>query len=365
VFISRRAPVVLGLLLATFCSAMLALPCAGMASSYLTGLGDEQASMFASPLYQQLGTRIARDIVPYDVADRPADLGVFDLWYQAAQADGVQPLIAFYHSRVSPLRMPSVTGYRREIAKFIKLFPNIKSYQPWNEANRGNVAGQFKSPSASLSARYYLAVKAVCRGCQVVGLDVLDGSNVRPTIVYIKQFEQALRAAHKALPSIWGLHNYSDTNRFHSTGTRAVLGAVPGQVWLTETGGIVHFNPSFTNVRGSGLARATKALRYMFSLAASNRRIKRLYIFQWTGSAPSVRFDAGLTEPSGAPRAGYFVVCEHLLGVHSPKCSPSSLPSTPASPTPTPSGYGTPVALHHLLPTIPGALTDDVQILSP
>jgi hypothetical protein len=362
--ISRCATLALGLLLALFVSVMLALPCVGMASGYLTGIGDEQASMFASPLYQQLGTRIARDIVPYDVVDRPADLSTFELWDQAAQADGVQPLIAFYHSRVSPLRMPSVAGYRQEITKFIKLFPNIKSYQPWNEANRGTVTGQLKSPSASLSAQYYLALKGACRGCQVVGLDVLDGSNIKPTIVYIHQFEKALRAAHQSLPTIWGLHDYSDTNRFRSSGTKAVLKAVPGEVWLTETGGIVHFGSSFTNVHGKGLIRAAKALRYMFSLAASNRRIKRLYIFQWTGSIPSVRFDAGLTEPDGAPRAGYLVVCQHLLGAHSSKCSPSSAPATPTPSSSTPFGYGTPVALH-FLPTIPGALTDDVQILSP
>ena len=38
---------------------------------------------------------------------------------------------------------------------------------------------------------------------------------------------------------IWGLHNYIDANRFRTTGTRSLLRAVPGEVWFTETGGLV------------------------------------------------------------------------------------------------------------------------------
>jgi hypothetical protein len=352
----RRSPfpsVLLALVLAALLAAgALTLPMGARAASYLTGFGDQQASMFANPLYRQLGTRIARDIVPYDVADRAEDLALFRAWYQSAQADGVTPLIAFYHSRVAPLRLPSVASYKREVAKFIKMFPAIRSYQPWNEANRGDVSGQFKSPSAATSARYYLTLKSACHGCQVVGLDMLDGASIKPTIAYIKQFQSALRAAHKPLPTLWGLHNYSDTNRFRSSGTRAVLQAVKGQVWLTETGGVVQFAPDFTNHAGKGLARAAKALRYMFSLAASNPRIKRLYIFQWTGSLPDVRFDAGLIGPEGMPRAGYYVVCQRLLGTHSSKCSPSSLHSSQTSPSP--SSYGAPVAARVLSPLLRG-----------
>jgi hypothetical protein len=351
-------------LLALLAGCALALP-ASASASYATGLGDQQASMFASPLYRQLGTRIARAIVPYDIVDQPQDLAAFRLWYEGARADGVTPLIAFYHSRVSPMRLPSVAGYRREVAKFVKLFAGISSYQPWNEANRGFVRGEFKSPSAATAARYYLALKSICRRCQVVGLDVLDGANIKPTLVYIRQFERVVRAAHKRLPTIWGLHDYSDTNRFHASGTKAVLKAVRGQVWLTETGGIVQFNPSFPNRGGRGLLRAAKALRYMFSLAASSPRIKRLYIFQWTGSGPRTRFDAGLIGPEGVARGGYYVVCQKLLGAHSSKCSRASVSALqhqqpPSSPS---SSYGTPVAARVLAPP-PGSLAGSAALLS-
>jgi hypothetical protein len=346
----------------------LALPAAAARASYVTGIGDQQPAMFTNPLYQRLGTKIARDIVPYDVVERPEDLATFEAWYESARADGVTPLVAFYHSRVTPLRMPSVGVYRKEIAKFISMFPAIRSYQPWNEANRGYVAGQFASPSAVLSAKYYLALKSACRGCQVVGLDVLDGASIKPTITYIKRFQATLSAAHSPLPTIWGLHNYSDTNRLRSSGTRAVLKAVSGQVWLTETGGIVQFGTEFTNKAGKGLLRAAKALRYMFKLAASSSRIKRLYIFQWTGSGPAVRFDAGLIGPEGAPRPGYLVVCQHLLGAHAAACSSSASVGGASAPSPavSPSGapaYGTPESLH-VLPPLSGGLPVGGPLLS-
>jgi hypothetical protein len=362
----RRPTLSLSLLVALLVGCTLALPAASLASSYLTGFGDEQAAMFASPLYKQLGTRVARYIAPYDVVSRPADLQAFEQWYQGAQADGVQPLLAFYHSRYTPMTIPSSAVYKLDVARFIKMFPAIKSYQPWNEANRGEVPGLFKSPTATQSADFYVALKSVCPHCTVVGLDVLDGSNIKPTIVYIKQFQRALNAKHIALPTIWGLHDYSDTNRFRSSGTRAVLAAVKGQVWLTETGGIVQFGSSFKNIRGSGLARAAKALRYMFTLAASNPRIKRLYIFQWTGSSSHARVDAGLIGPEGEPRAGYVAVCQHLLGLHSAKCSPATLKVTPTQPTQpsSPVPYGTPVSLNILPPTFAGAL-DGAALLSP
>ena len=116
--------------------------------------------------------------------------------------------------------------------------------------------------------------------------------------------------ARAHLPTIWGLHNYSDTNRYRSTGTKAVLAAVKGQVWLTETGGLVQFGGAFPY----SLSRASKALTYMFKLAASNRRIARLYIYNWYGGDASTRFDAGLVDLNGMPRPGYFAVLKKLTG---------------------------------------------------
>jgi hypothetical protein len=287
-------------------------PRAHASASYLTGIGDQQTEMFSNPLWQQLHTKIARYIAPYDAAVRPYSLQLAQQWIAAAEARHQQVLVAFYHSEYTPTKMPSLSAYAKDVQKFVKLFPKVRQYQAWNETNRGNVAHLFHSPSAVESAKFYKALKSVCRGCTIIGLDILDGPSVSPSLRYVAEFKREIVRLKVAMPQLWGLHNYSDTNRFQSTRTRAILAAVPGQVWLTETGGIVKFGGAFPNKKGSGLKRASKALAYMFGLASSNSRIKRLYIFQWSGSTGAVRFDAGLTDPHFNPRLGYVTVCRQL-----------------------------------------------------
>jgi hypothetical protein len=303
-----------------------AKPSAKAASSYLTGIGDQQTEMFTNPLWTQLHTKIARYIAPYDAAVRPYSLQLAREWITAAEADHQQVLVAFYHSEYTPTKMPSVAVYQRDVQKFIKLFPHVRQYQPWNEANRGTIVEVVKgkrhialvSPSALQSAQYYKAMETVCKGCTIVGLDVLDAPVVTPTLQYIAQFKHDIAHLKTVMPSVWGLHNYSDTNRLQSTRTKAILAAVPGQVWLTETGGIVQFGSDFPNKKGSGLTRAAKALSYMFKIAGSSSRIKRLYIYDWTGGYASTRFDAGLMNGKYEPRPGYVVVCKQL---HAAKCN--------------------------------------------
>jgi hypothetical protein len=287
------------------------------ASTFQVGIQDAAPQMFQSPLFKQLRTRITRYIAPYDAAVSKQDFYNARAYILNAQAQGIQVLVAFYHSRRgrSALKNPSVATYTKDVKLFVKDFPQIKYYQPWDEANRGNIRGLLASPSASQAAAYYVALRKVlakCRGCINVGLDVLDAQSIRPTLTYISQFKSAVRRLRAPLPSTWGLHNYSDTNRFSSSRTRAVLAAVPGNVWLTETGGIVNFPPSFPNKNGSGVSRASKALSFMFRLAKSNPRIKRLYIFNWSAGNPNERFDAGLLDKSGKPRSGYLVVCSYF-----------------------------------------------------
>jgi len=283
-------------------------------ASPAVGIGDEQPTMFSNSAFKALHTRIARYVTPYDVATNHShnDLPRLKAWLAAAKKQGIQPLIAFYHSDRTARKMPSAAAYKSAVKRFLKAFPQIKLLQPWNEANRGNVKesgnGSYSSPSATQSAQYYLALKAVCPKCTVVGLDVLDSTNVPATIRYINVFKRYL--GPKRLPSIWGLHNYTDTNRFHATGTRAVLADTTGQLWLTETGGIVKLSGDFP----FSLSRQTKATRYMFTLAGLSRRITRLYIFQWTGGITArERFDAGLTDVHGKPRPAYCVIYEHVL----------------------------------------------------
>jgi hypothetical protein len=282
------------------------------------GIGDEQPAMFSNGAFKALHTRIARYVTPYDVmSDRSAnDLPRLRAWLSAASRSHIQPLVAFYHSDRSPKKMPSVATYTKAVKQFLRAFPQVRLLQPWNEANRGTVTERgdsYVSPNAKQSAQYYLALRGACRSCTIVGLDVLDSTNVRATIAYIDAFKRDV--GRSALPSVWGLHNYSDTNRFHSGGTNAVLAATSGQVWLTETGGLAKLSPSFP----FNLARQARATSYMFQLASLSSRITRLFIFQWTGGvAKREAFDAGLTDVHGKPRPAYCVVYQALR--HAKKC---------------------------------------------
>ncbi len=287
-------------------------PRAHAAASYLTGLGDEQVEMFGDPLWQQLHTKIVRYIAPYDAAVRSDDMSRARTWIAAAEAAHQQVLVAFYHSEHTPTKLPSVSTYQHDVQKFVKAFPHVRQYQSYDEANRGNIKGVLTSPSAATAAKYYQALKRVCKGCSVIGLDVLDAFTIHGTLRYISEFKSEISRLHTVMPSIWGLHNYSDINRLESWRTRELIKAFGGQVWLTETGGLVQFKPSFLNKHGSGLARAAKVLKFMFAVASAHKQIKRLYIYDWTGGTSSTRFDAGLTNAEEQPRPGYVVVCKAL-----------------------------------------------------
>ena len=291
---------------------------AAQGSHYLTGIGDEHDEMFSNPLWKQLHTKVSRYIAPYDAAVRPYSLNLARTWIRAAEAKHQQILVAFYHSEYTPTRLPSVAQYQHDVQKFVKLFPRVKQFEAWDESNRGNVPHSFSSPSASAAAQYYQGLIRVCKGCSVVGLDVLDQANISPTLRYISEFKREISRLRTIMPKIWGLHNYSDVNRLESWRTHEIVKALGGQVWLTETGGIVQFNPSFPDIHGSGLTRASKAIKYMFWVAASIPQIARVYIFDWTGGVDATRFDAGLMDRHWRPRPGYVVVCRQL---HGAKCN--------------------------------------------
>jgi hypothetical protein len=299
-------PRVLVVVAAAAMATALAAP-AGSRADPLVGIGDQQPSMFANPLFVELNIPIVRYIAPYDAMDSGVDARAADAFITAAQATGAKVLVAFYHSRTHPLRMPSTRAYSRAVRRFIRAFPTVREYQPWNEANRGNVRGLFKSPTPRQAADYYMALRRACTRCTVTGLDVLDGSNMKPSLRYLRRFQRFARPA----PKVWGLHNYSDTNRNSTTRTRQFLRATRGSVWLTETGGIVKFGSNFRGGR-RGELRAARALRLTFQIANSNSRIKRLYVFQWSGSSRRARFDAGLTNLDGTARPGYRVVRDYL-----------------------------------------------------
>jgi hypothetical protein len=297
----------------------LIVPATGQAA-FKTGVSDQVAASFLSPLYTTLGMTTARYITPYDVMSKPAgdeQRRELDEWITNARGAGQDILVSFEHShtRGRERHIPTSKEFSKNLELFMKAYPFVRSISPWNEANRCQrqigsgasaiVVGQPICHQPKKAAAYYNATVKSCkklkRTCRIVALDILDQNNVKPSVSYVRSFAKAARP----FPKIWGIHNYSDTNRFSTKRTKALIKATRrGQVWLTETGGIVKFGRSFP----FNTARAAKALGCMFTIAKSNKRIKRLYIYNFTPAQPEGQFDSGLINLDGSKRPGWDVV---------------------------------------------------------
>ena len=260
-------------------------------SGLVVGIGEHGTAMFTSPLFARLGLKHARLVTAWDTTGVKFEREIVDNWLAAAESAGVEPFITFAHSRVNPQKLPTVAEYTAAVRAFRKRYPRVTTYAPWNEINH---ASQPTARAPERAAEFYNALKGECGGCTVLAADVLDQAGVT---AYLQRFKR--RAAGS--PRLWGLHNYSDTNRFRDTGTKEVLRAVEGDVWLTETGGIAKFGRSFPY----DLRRQARAVRSMVRLARSTPRIKRLYVYNWTGAPRDARFDSGLTTPAGRARPAY------------------------------------------------------------
>jgi hypothetical protein len=212
------------------------------------------------------------------------------------------------YSRSRVCRAPSARAYRRSVRRFDNLYPWVRTYSAWNEVNH---ISQPTFTRPRLAVRYYRVLRRLSRRrhFRVVAADVLDTSNMGR---YLRAF---LRRA-PGRPRLWGLHNYQDVNRRSSLDTRRMLEIVRGQVWLTETGGIVKFGSEFPYSE----SRAARRTRWMFRLVnrydtkrrRTRSRITRLYVYKWLGGGG--RLDAGLVNEDGTPRRAFFVVRRSARG---------------------------------------------------
>jgi Glycosyl hydrolase catalytic core len=297
----RLIPLVALILCATFAAPAQA--------NFKVGIADQHGSMFDNANFQSLNIKRIRYLVPIDWYKHAGQKAEVLGFLNRANADGADVLVHFTarrgcynngrYSKRKVCKAPSVGKYTYAFKRLRREFPFVKTIGVWNEGNHSSQP-TYRSPKRA--AQYFLAARKACRSCKLVAADVLDTKNMTSWLTTFKRYA-------KGKARIWGLHNYGDVNRKRSTGTRALLRMAPGEVWLTETGGILKFGRAYPRSE-SRQARATK---YMFSMVAkydSRRRgmkgrITRLYNYQWTGAPRSARFDAGLVSDKGTPRKAY------------------------------------------------------------
>lgn len=269
----------------------------------IIGIGEQGAAMFKDTRFTDLGVKHVRLVVPYDATRTRIERDLVTVWLAGARRTGAEPFITFGHSRKTPGKLPSVAEYRAAFRSFRRMFPEGQVYAPWNEINHNS---QPTSRAPRRAAQYYNAMKAECPACVVLAGDVLD----QPGMVrYLRQYQRHLTGD----PAIWGLHNYADTNRFRSRGLREMLATVKGEVWLTETGGLVRRDNGSTTDIPEGPRHAGEVTRFIFDrLLPRNPRVTRVYLYHWNAGPPKTTWDSGLITPGGRERSALFVLARVL-----------------------------------------------------
>jgi hypothetical protein len=285
---------------------------------FVLGIGDQSTRMLEDPRFAALGVRDSRIVVPYDVAVDPAQLARYAPVLELARARGVRMLVSFAASARTPARLPSARSYRRAVRAFRARFPWVHDLGAWNEANH---ASQPTARHPGQAARLYNALSAECPRCRIVAADVLDQAGFA---TWVRRFRRVARA-----PRIWGLHDYVDVNRNRDVSVPRLRRATGGrgEVWLTETGGVVRFARSF----GYDERRAARRTRHVLTLA-TRRRVRRVYLYQWTGAPLGARWDSGLIAADGRTRPALNVVERFLRVPLTPLPPIPRLPRFPAAP---------------------------------
>jgi hypothetical protein len=301
-------------LLALLCAALLA---PAVSSAYVVGVADQSPALFTDQFFQQLAPTRTRYITAIDSVFKQR--ATVDAWMDAAAAADMEVVVAFNPpqrmrcpniGRAKGCRPVSAAYFRRAFRAFHARYPQVRIYQPWNEVNN-LTQPTARFPQAVVT--YYQIVKASCRGCIVLGADIQDLPNMAS---YSAAVLRAFRDRHVPVPRLWGLHNYTDTNRFvkdKNSSMRRAASILPGKIWLTETAGLFRFQPQ--NARQSfrpDLARQKRALAAIFAQANHYRRkVDRVYLYQWFASAPSNRWDSAVLDAHGLPRPVFDVLLQH------------------------------------------------------
>jgi hypothetical protein len=283
-------------------------------AAYKVGLGEQKPQMFSDPNWQSLKLKRVRYLVPWDYAKHRGQRDEVNYYMTLARQAKQDVLVTFTarrgcysasgrYSKKKSCRAPSAKAYKKAFLAFDKQFSWVKTYSAWNEINHKS---QPTFKSARKAAGYYNVLRKYTRKkkIRVMAADMLDTGNMSR---YLRTF---MRYA-KGSPKLWGLHNYGDVNRRRTEYTKLMLRSVPGEVWLTETGGIVKLLPSFKRSTSRAKARTTGMFklvnRYDTKRRGMRSKITRLFVYTYFGEPPTARFDAGLVNADGTPRPAFGV----------------------------------------------------------
>jgi hypothetical protein len=317
-----RARQRISLVLAVFAAV---LACAAPAGALTVGIADNKADMFFDPRFASSGVTHARISVGWDALSSPWQTEQLDQWLNAARNERVDALVSFGHSRTDRRSLPTPERFLYEFRRFRARYPWVKEYATWNEANH---CGEPTCHRPALVAAYYRNLRRECPDCSILAAEVLDMPNM---VSWVHAFR---RAAHQE-PRYWGLHNYIDANRARTTGTRRMLKAVKGQVWFTETGGIVRRTNPHKVTFPESTKHAATATRFLFrKLVPLSRRVTRVYIYHWNADATPTTWDSALIGPTGGVRPAYNVVA-HVLNEQAARRAARAAPK-PGTPPPSP-----------------------------
>ena len=283
------------------------------ANAFVIGIADQKPDMFLDQRFLDLDIHHARISVPWDALRYGWQVSELDLWMAGAYLRNVHPLVSFSRSRMQPYELPTAPEFRQAFREFRARYPFVTNFATWNEAN---VCGQLTCRRAGLVAAYWRRMRAECPGCRVLAAELLDMPNM---LKWARQFRRRNRRAGGVEPTLWGLHNYVEANRFRAGSVGELLRNVKGRVWVTEVGGIVKRRKNRRgrehSIKGipESKRHAARVTRFLFRRVVPRYpRLTRIYLYQWNSSTRRDTWDSGLIGPDNRARPSLRILRREL-----------------------------------------------------
>ena len=301
--VPRRFTLPIALLVAIVCAALPAAANAKRAMAPpVVGIADQHSDYINDPLFTASGVNHGRLVVGWNAIYDDAQRADMDAYLNHAHAMNIDVLLTFGNAKGDGRNRPTPQALLGVFRAIRARYPWLTSFATWNEPN-------IQGGAPALTARYWRALSRDCRTCTILAADLVDTNNM-------KQWVRKFRRAARREPRAWGLHNYVDANQFTARGTRTLLKATRGEIWLTETGGVVERHNNSLIVFETGLDHAALAIRFIFQrLIPLSPRIRRVYLYNWRAQPGPTTWDSALTNADGTPRASYLELRSQLLRI--------------------------------------------------